>query len=256
MKKLFAVITCFILSHCMISLNAAKVIVKGDFNKYTYAYVIPTSGVTSSSGGGGFVSGNRYGLTGVAYEGPTRTINPSEMISGVLMKEGFTVLPNMSPDFADKTMVVSYGFIEGQGKSLFDRASATIMIQFRDAKTQELIASYGTTGTGNNDSESVSDAITAAMELFQYTLDPKIEVKFGDVYKKKFYVYLTNKTIKEVNNVVLHVIYYIDGELVHEQDVHVTSKIASRDRLSTKINRDKPAQSRKMQIRVKVLSYN
>ena len=118
------------------------------------------------------------------------------------------------------------------------------------------MASYETTGYGNNDSESISDAITAAMNLFQYTLEPKIAVKFGDVYKNKFYVYLTNKTINDVNNVNLQVIYYIDGEVVHEQDVSVKAKIETNKELKVVIKRDKPAQSRKMQIRVNVSSYN
>ena len=155
-------------------------------------------------------------------------------------------------------MVVSYGFLEGVQGDILAPYSATIMIQFRDAKTQDLMASYETIGYGDNDSESISDAITAAMNLFQYTLEPKINVKFGDVYKNKFYVYLTNKTINDVNNIDLHIIYYIDGNVVHEQDVNIKAKtkIETGKELSVAIKRDKPARSRKMQIKVNVLSYN
>ncbi len=257
MKKLLTFLVCLIISSCMISSHATKIIVHGNLNKYVYAYVIPTSGVTSCSGGEGYVFGNHLtGVYGGAYEGPTRTINPSEKISGILMKMGFTILPNISPEFASSTMIISYGFLDGVRGDMIDPYSATIMIQFRDAKTQELMASYETTGYGNNDSESISDAITAAMNLFQYTLEPKIAVKFGDVYKNKFYVYLTNKTINDVNNVNLQVIYYIDGEVVHEQDVSVKAKIETNKELKVVIKRDKPAQSRKMQIRVNVSSYN
>jgi len=256
MKKLFSFIAFFILSHCMIGLNATKVIVNGDLNKYTYAYIIPTSGVTSKAAGGGLVLGSIYGVYGVVEEGITRTTNPSEMIAGQLMKMGYAILPNVSSELDGNTMIVSYGYLDCHGNSDFQKASSTIIIQFRDAKTQELVASYETTGIGNNDSESISSAITAAMELFQYTLDPTIVVRFGDVYKQNFYVYLTNKTINEVNNVLLHVIYFLDGEVVHEQDVMVRSKIDTNQEFCTVIKRDKQAQSRKMQIKVNVLSYN
>ena len=255
MKKLFLLIACLFMSHSMIGLNAAnKVIVNGNLNKYIYAYVIPTSGVTSSSGGSGVVFGNKYGVFGSMGEGSTRTVNPSEKISGQLMKMGFTILPNPSPEFADNTIIVSYGYVDGE-IDVFETASATILIQFRDAKTQELMASYETTGKGENQSTCISDAISTAMGLFQYTIDPKIAVEFGDIYKKSFYVYLTNRTIDEVNNINLHITYYIDGEVIHEQDFEVKSKMKVSDELCVKINRDKPAQSNKMQIRVKVVSY-
>ena len=256
MKKLLLLIACLLLSLCVTNLNAAnKVIVNGNLNKYIYAYVMPTSGVTSNSGGSGFVVGDKYGVYGSVSKGPTSTVNPAEKISGCLMKLGFTVVPNVSPDFVESTMIVSYGFWEGEAADLFSSSHATILIQFRDGKTQELVASYETTGYGSNEAESISNAISETMELFQNTLDPKIAVKFGDVFKNHFYVYLTNRTLEKVNHIDLRVIYYINGEEVHSQDVSANSELRPNEQFKLKIKRDKPAQSNKMQIRVKVQSY-
>ena len=256
MKKLFVFITCYILSFSIISLNATNVIVKSDLNAYSYAYVIPTTGVTSSSGGGGIVIGGKFGVYGVTDENVTRTINPSETISGNLMKMGFTVLPSISSDFLDNTMIVSYGYLDGKGKGEFTAANATIIIQFRDAKTQQLLASYETTGYGATDSESVSNAISAAMELFQYTLNPKITLRISDVYKKRFYLYLTNKTVEEIDHVLLRITYSQEGCLVYEQKLSIMAPMATNETARLMIDRDKQAQSLKMQIDVEVLSYN
>lgn len=256
MKKLFTLIAFIIFTFGMIRAEAVKIILNGDLQKYQYAYVIPTSGVTSSSGGEGFVLGTQYGVIGGSDPVVTRTINPSEMIAGHLMKMGYTIVPQIPQELEANTLIVSYGYLEGKGRSEFRYASATILIQFRDAKTQQLVASFETTGNGNNDSESIADAISSAMELCQYSIDPMIEIEFGDVYKKRFYLNITNKTPRVVNTINLHITYYLDGKVVHEQDVTVESRILIKGQLQTMIMRDEEAQSRKMQIRAKVVSYN
>ena len=69
-RLLFIVVTACILTGCGV-LNVPTADVKGNVYKYNYVYVIPTSGVTSSSG----VYGNQYGV----YGGSTKTVNPSEV---------------------------------------------------------------------------------------------------------------------------------------------------------------------------------
>lgn len=48
---------------------------------YTYFYVIPTNELSSASG----VYGNQYGV----YGGVKKSINPADVISGILFKNGF-----------------------------------------------------------------------------------------------------------------------------------------------------------------------
>lgn len=113
-RLLFIVATACILTGCGV-LNVPTADVKGNVYKYNYVYVIPTSGVTSSSG----VYGNQYGV----YGGSTKTVNPSEVISGYLMKKGYTTLPSVDPNLAENTMIVSYGYTGRRQLSLFSYAS-------------------------------------------------------------------------------------------------------------------------------------
>lgn len=150
---LFVMATACILTGCSV-LNVPTADVKGNVYKYNYVYVIPTSGVTSSSG----VYGNQYGV----YGGSTKTVNPSEVISGYLMKKGYTTLPNVDPNWAENTMIVSYGYTGRRQLSLFSYASC-VMIQFRDAKTHELIASCEGEGCGEDETADILQAIYSAL---------------------------------------------------------------------------------------------
>ena len=145
--------TACILTGCSV-LNVPTADVNGNVYKYNYVYVIPTSGVTSSSG----VYGNQYGV----YGGSTKTVNPSEVISGYLMKKGYTTLPNVDPNLAENTMIVSYGYTGRRQLSLFSYASC-VMIQFRDAKTHELIATCEGEGCGEDETADILQAIYSAL---------------------------------------------------------------------------------------------
>jgi hypothetical protein len=154
MKRLFFILTAaFLLTGCG-TLNVPTADVRGNIYKYNYVYVIPTSGVTSSSG----VYGNQYGV----YGGSTRTVNPSEVISGYLMKKGYTPLPSVDPSLADNTLIVSYGYTGRRQLSIFSYASC-VMIQFRDAKTHELVATCEGEGCGEDETEDILQAIYSAL---------------------------------------------------------------------------------------------
>ena len=150
---LFVMATACILTGCSV-LNVSTADVKGNVYKYNYVYVIPTSGVTSSSG----VYGNQYGV----YGGSTKTVNPSEVISGYLMKKGYTTLPNVDPNLAENTMIVSYGYTGRRQLSLFSYTSC-VMIQFRDAKTHELVATGEGEGCGEDETADILQAIYSAL---------------------------------------------------------------------------------------------
>lgn len=155
MKRiLFILATACLLTGCGSMLKAPTSEVKGNIYKYNYVYVIPTSGVTSSSG----VYGNQYGV----YGGSTKTVNPSEVISGYLMKKGYTTLPSVDPNLAANTMIVSYGYTGRRQLSLFSYASC-VMIQFRDAKTHELVATCEGEGCGEDETADILQAIYSAL---------------------------------------------------------------------------------------------
>lgn len=153
-RVLFLFVTACFLIGCGAMLMAPTSEVKGNIYKYNYVYVIPTSGVTSSSG----VYGNQYGV----YGGSTKTVNPSEVISGYLMKKGYTIMPNVDPNLVDNTMIVSYGYTGRRQLSLFSYASC-VMIQFRDAKTHELVATCEGEGCGEDETADILQAIYSAL---------------------------------------------------------------------------------------------
>ena len=142
------------------SLKAPQTTIAADLRNYPYAYIMPTSGVTSSSG----VYGNLYGVYGGAtYGGATKTINPAELITGDLMKRGYTILPSVSPELAEKTLIVSYGYTGRRQLSAFSYASC-IIIQMRDAKTHKMVASCEAEGCGEDETADILQAITTALD--------------------------------------------------------------------------------------------
>lgn len=155
MKRiLIIIITSFALTGCSFMLNVPTVQVTGNLHNYIYVYVVPTAPVTSSSG----VYGGQYGV----YGGATKTVSPSEVISGYLMKKGYTPVPSISDELAEKTLVVSYGYTGRRQLGLFAYASC-IIIQMRDAKTHTIVASCESEGCGDDETEDILQAINSGL---------------------------------------------------------------------------------------------
>lgn len=153
-KKLIFIIIPLVLNSCSAFLVAPTVNIKGNLLNYTYIYVIPTSSVTSSSG----IYGGSYGI----YGGATKSINPSEVISGYLMKKGYTPVPSVTDELAEKTLVISYGYTGRRQIGLFSYASC-IIIQVRDAKTHEMVASCESEGCGEDETDDILQAINSGL---------------------------------------------------------------------------------------------
>lgn len=155
MKKLFILLATIVTFTNCSALKAPQTTIAADLRDYPYAYIIPTSGVTSSSG----VYGNQFGVFG----GATKTVNPSDLIAGDLMKRGYTILPSISPELAEKTLIVSYGFTGRRQLSAFSYASC-IIIQMREAKTHKMVATCEAEGCGEDETADILQAITKALD--------------------------------------------------------------------------------------------
>jgi hypothetical protein len=59
---------------------------------YKYVFITPTTNLTSGSGG---VYGGQYGVYGAAT---SKSVNPGDVISGILLKEGYTRVPELKPE--------------------------------------------------------------------------------------------------------------------------------------------------------------
>ncbi len=125
-------------------------------NSYTYFYVTPTAEITTTSGG---VYGNRYGAYGSTT---TKTLNPSDVISGFLLKQGMVRLPNLDSELLDKTLIVNYG--ESGRRSLNLGYSIEVTIQFLQAKTHSVVCICTAEGQGSTEADDIRIAINRALE--------------------------------------------------------------------------------------------
>ena len=153
---LFAMNSCYTLQQPIISNT-------GQLRVYQYVYINHTGSVTGNIPSGGY-SYNIYGtnMSYGVYGNNTQTANPSEIIAGYLMKQGYTILPGISPDLAEQTLVVSYGHT---GKEMqFFGYSQKIILQFRSAVTHTLIASSEADGYSENDATGITQAIIRALD--------------------------------------------------------------------------------------------
>jgi hypothetical protein len=111
--------------------------------------------------------------TGATYGGQyyslSKTVNPSDVISGILLKEDFTIMPEIKQELADKTLIVNYGE-SGRRNVAGGLGGYTIevTINFISAKSYETVCSCTTEGQGSTEADDIRKAITRCLtELFQ-----------------------------------------------------------------------------------------
>lgn len=132
------------------------IVVKSDkIENYKYVYITPTKSLTSSSGG---VYGGNYGL----YGGSTsKSVNPSDVIAGILLKNGFSILPELNTKLTDQSMIVNYGESGRRNRGLGYTIEVTI--QFLSAKTHTPICSCIAEGQGETEADDIRQAITRCL---------------------------------------------------------------------------------------------
>ena len=120
---------------------------------YKYIYITPTKNLTSSAGG---VYGGAYGVYGATR---SKSVNPSDVISGLLTKKGFIRIPELKEELNDKTLIVNYG---ESGKRYTGLGGYTIevTIQFVSGKSSELVSSCTAEGQGETEADDIRQAIT------------------------------------------------------------------------------------------------
>ena len=256
MKRLFTFILCsfFTINIMGVQLKAPRVVINGNLSKYKYAYVMPTGSLTSNSGMYGSAYTDTYGNSYWMYGGPTTSINPSETIRGYLMKMGYTILSQIDAQSINKTMIVSYGYT-GRRALSFSAYASCIMIQILDAKTHDIVATYETEGCGSNEADDILQAIYTAMLMHQYGLSPKIHTEILKVSKNSVRLYLKNKTPYWVEKITLRITYYLDGNIVHKQDVTLDAEKNPSEDMEKQIKRDNAVRSKKYEVGIEVLSY-
>ena len=224
--------------------NAPSVHIQGDLSKYKYVYVIPVSGDKPAPG----VPVNP------GYIIYSRTIYPSDIISGYLMKFNYTILPECSLEHADSTLIVSYGFTGRRLLSMV-KSACTVFIQMSDARTHEIVASFEAEGAGYDEVFAMLEAIYTDLELFQNGASPCVAATLNKCTNKNVKIELTNRTTVDVHAVHAKLIYRSNGAVVHEQ--HATIGVSLQPRLSGTytVVRDSSVSGKGYDIEVQVVGY-
>jgi len=156
MKKirLLAIALSVLASSCasLKPLNPPTIIKNGTIENYKYVFISPTKSLTSSSGA----------AYGGQYYSSSKSVNPSDVITGILSKEGFIILPELKPELTDEALIVNYG--ESGRRSIgLGGYTIEVTIQFISAKSHKLICSCTAEGLGETEADDIRQAITRCL---------------------------------------------------------------------------------------------
>ena len=137
LKPLFlTIIVVLTLTSCG-SLRPATVTRHSSLEGYRYAYINSTSTKIGSAG---------YFYNGMGAS-ETKSTNPSEIISGFLMKKGFIIVPELKPENESHTIVVNYA--ETGRRNLNLGYAIEITIQILSATDNSLLCTGTAEGQGS-----------------------------------------------------------------------------------------------------------
>ena len=159
MKRIYILsiaLFCLMFSGCgSAKLNAPTIQEYSSIKGYKYVYITPTAELTSSNNSVYSVGKHVYG------GGSTKTINPSDVISGIFLKNGFIRLPELKSELLDQTIVVNYGE-SGRRNTTFGY-TIEVTIQILTANTSDPICICTAEGQGETEADDVRIAINRAL---------------------------------------------------------------------------------------------
>lgn len=138
------------------SLRPATVTRHSSLEGYKYAYINSTSTKVGSAG---------YFYNGMGAS-ETKSTNPSEIISGFLMKKGFIIVPELKPENESHTIVVNYA--ETGRRNLNLGYAIEITIQILSATDNSLLCTGTAEGQGSTEADDIRIAINRCLaEIFK-----------------------------------------------------------------------------------------
>lgn len=126
------------------TLKDPQIIKNDNIQKFRYVYILPTNSLTSSSG---ITIGNQYYAS-------SKTVNPSDIISGILSKQGFIRITDLKNELLDETLIVNYGE-SGRRNTGLGGYTIEVTIQFISAKSNTLISSCSAEGQGSTEADDI-----------------------------------------------------------------------------------------------------
>lgn len=154
---LLTIISSVLLCGCA-TLNPVSVTKNSSPDSYKYVYISPTKSLTSSTGG---VYGGAYGVYGSTT---SKSVNPTDVITGILAKNGFIRLPELKNELYEETLIINYGE-SGRRNTGMGGYTIEVTIQFVSAKSNELISSCTAEGQGQTEVDDIRQAITRCLSV-------------------------------------------------------------------------------------------
>lgn len=150
-RILTIIISCILIVSCA-PLKPATSIKNGEIRDYKYIYISQTKSLTSSSGAS--INGQYYSTS--------KSVNPRDVISGILAKEGFILIPELKDEIANETLIINYGE-SGQRNTGLGSYTIEVTIQFVSSGTSSLISSCTAEGRGETEADDIREAITRCL---------------------------------------------------------------------------------------------
>jgi len=119
--------------------------------EYKYIFISPTVSLSSSVG---LSVAGQYVSTGTS-------VNPTDIITGVLAKSGFIRIPELKPELTDETLIVNYG--ESGSRNAGLGTATEVTIQFISAKSNTLISSCTAEGQGDTIADDIRQAVNRCL---------------------------------------------------------------------------------------------
>ena len=155
-KQLFTTIICVIIMSSCVSLKPAIITRNNSLDGYQFFYITPTAELTSSTAS---VYGNNYGIYGSTQ---IKSINPSDVIAGYLLKKGFTRVPEITPELRENTLIVNY--CESGRWNVFWGYTIEITIQFLSAQNYSVLCIGTAEGMGSTEADDIRIAINRCLD--------------------------------------------------------------------------------------------
>lgn len=154
-KNLSLVICTILLMNGCTPLRMPVIVRNAPIETYKYVYIYPTNEITSGTGDIYGGQNNIYGYV------TTKSVNPRDIIAGILIKEGYVILPELKPELANETLIVNYG--ESGRRINLIGYTIEVTIQFISAKNNEMICSCTAEGQGETEADDIRKAIKRAL---------------------------------------------------------------------------------------------
>jgi hypothetical protein len=207
--------------------------IKGSLKGYKYVYIVPPSD---------------------AFFTKTLTVGTKKVVLAELAKDfytqmGYTLLEKIDPKKEAKIMIVSFERIRLVTSSY---ASASgIYLQIHNARTKKMLAAYETGGYGISATEQIVHAFHNALDLFYFTLYPRVEAKILNQSGSRVELELTNETPQYIEKMKVRLLYYQGDKCVCEQEKSLRVQLVQGESIVTKVKRCKEGRNSNYTIKVK-----